>query len=174
MNVATPRIRRASPADAAALANLGRRIFAATFAADNRPEDMATYLDATYGPEQQEREIADPALVYYVVEADDQLAGYALLRSGTCPSAVVTPRPLEIVRFYVDTPWHGSGVAQILMDRCVSEGRERGATALWLGVWERNARAIRFYEKAGFRDVGAQSFLLGSDVQTDRVMVRSL
>ena len=174
MTVATPRIRRASHEDAAALASLGRRIFAATFAADNRPEDMAMYLDATYSPEHQAREIAHPALAYFVAEADDQIAGYALLRSGVAPPCVVTPRPLEVVRFYVDTPWHGSGVAQRLMDRCTTEGQQRAATALWLGVWERNARAIRFYAKAGFRDVGAQSFVLGTDVQKDRVMMRAL
>ena len=45
-----------------------------------------------------------------------------------------------------------------------------GATRVWLGVWEKNARAIAFYAKCGFRDVGSQPFLLGSDLQTDRVM----
>jgi ribosomal protein S18 acetylase RimI-like enzyme len=81
---------------------------------------------------------------------------------------------VEIVRFYVDRAWRGTGLAAALMDAAAEEARGRGARSLWLGVWERNPRAIRFYEKCGFRDVGSQDFVLGSDVQRDRVMARHL
>jgi ribosomal protein S18 acetylase RimI-like enzyme len=60
------------------------------------------------------------------------------------------------------------------MDRCVAEAERVGAAGLWLGVWEHNPRAIRFYEKAGFHDVGSHHFQLGSDAQTDRLMVRPI
>jgi GNAT superfamily N-acetyltransferase len=78
------------------------------------------------------------------------------------------------VRFYIDARWHGTGAARLLMHAVDDEARRRGARAVWLGVWERNPRAIRFYEKCGFRDVGTQRFLLGTDVQRDRVMLREL
>jgi len=166
------RIRRATPDDAAALAEFGARTFEETFAADNRPEDVEIYLAATYGPDQQARELADAARTYYIAEVAGEMAGYALVKWGASPASVSSPRALEICRFYVDRRFHGAGVSSVLMARCIAEGVRLGATAIWLGVWERNARAIRFYEKCGFRDVGTQRFLLGNDPQTDRVMMR--
>jgi ribosomal protein S18 acetylase RimI-like enzyme len=151
-------VRRAVAADAAALAELAARTFSDTFAAHTRAEDMEAYLARTYGEPQQRREIEDPQIVTLVVEDGGMLVAFAQLRGN------------EIARFYVDGNHHGRGIAQLLMDATLDAARERGATTVWLGVWERNARAIRFYEKCGFRDTGSQPFLLGSDLQTDRVM----
>jgi diamine N-acetyltransferase len=166
------RIRRAAPDDAATLAAFGARLFEETFAVQNRAEDVDLYLAATYGPDHQSRELADPAKTYYIAEVAGEMAGYALVRWGASPATVPSPRALEICRFYVDRAFHGAGVSNVLMATCIAEGARLGATAIWLGVWERNARAIRFYEKCGFRDVGSQRFFLGNDAQTDRVMMR--
>jgi len=81
---------------------------------------------------------------------------------------------VEIERFYVDVPWHGRGLAHDMMDYIMTRARANGGATLWLSVWESNGRGIRFYEKRGFRDVGAHDFLLGTDLQSDRVMQRSL
>jgi len=166
------RIRRATPDDAAVLAEFGARVFEETFGAANRPEDVEMYLAATYGLHHQARELSDPSYTYYVAELAGQIAGYALVKWGASPPSVAAPRALEIYRFYVDRAFHGAGVAHVLMATCITDGAQRGAAAIWLGVWERNARAIRFYEKCGFRDVGTQRFFLGNDAQTDRVMMR--
>ena len=82
--------------------------------------------------------------------------------------------PVEIYRFYVDATAHGTGVAQRLMSEALAAARDLGGTHAWLGVWERNPRAIAFYFKCGFRDVGRQLFQLGADSQTDRVLERRL
>jgi ribosomal protein S18 acetylase RimI-like enzyme len=82
--------------------------------------------------------------------------------------------PLELWRFYVDQVHHGRGVAQQLMAAVIDAARARGAGTLWLGVWEHNAKAQAFYRKFDFVVVGAHTFVLGSDVQTDRVMARSV
>lgn len=84
------------------------------------------------------------------------------------------PAPLELKRLYVARAWHGRGVAQALMNAVLDAARARGAKTLWLGVWERNPRAVAFYEKYGFTRVGEHSFILGSDVQTDWVLARPL
>ena len=87
----------------------------------------------------------------------------------------VTVRPsAEVARFYVDRPWHGGGVARLLMEAALEDIRGRGAHGAWLGVWEHNVRAVRFYAKHGFRDIGAHVFVLGSDVQSDRIMWREI
>jgi GNAT superfamily N-acetyltransferase len=94
-----------------------------------------------------------------------------MARESAPPSCVTGPAPIELARFYVDRPWHGHGIAPLLLDACIAEARRRGGKTLWLGVYEHNKRAVRFYEKGGFRDVGSHYFVLGSDKQIDRVMV---
>ena len=100
------------------------------------------------------------------------MAGYAQLRSGLAPTCVTGELPVELWRFYIAQAWHGRGVAQALMRRVESEAYRRGARTLWLGVWERNERAKAFYHKNGFSDVGSHVFMVGTDAQTDRILVR--
>ena len=167
-------IRRGLPTDAAVLADLAARTFRETFGADNRPEDMVLHLAEAYGPAQQGRELADPGITTLLVQVEGQLAGYAQLRCGPVPPVITGASPIELWRFYVDRPWQGRGIAQALMQRVDEEAVGRGARTLWLGVWERNERAQAFYRKCGFADTGSQVFLVGTDPQTDRIMVRTL
>ena len=171
---AAPTIRRATPADAAMLATFGERTFRDAFAAANRAEDIESYVAATYSLERQQADLADPGRATLVAESGGVPAAYAQLRAGPAPDCVDGPAPIELLRFYVDRSWHGRGVASALMDAVVSMARTAGAATLWLGVWERNPRAIAFYEKCGFLDVGTQPFVLGTDRQTDRIMARAL
>jgi diamine N-acetyltransferase len=160
--------------DAALLAELGARTFEEAFAPHNRAEDMSLYLTRSYSVRQQSYELSDPTMATLFAELDGHVAGYAQLRSGAPPSCVEGPAPLELWRFYVDRPWQGRGVAQVLMAAVRAEAARRGARTLWLCVWERNERAKAFYRKCGFLDVGSQPFILGSDRQTDRVMASPL
>ncbi|HKO58540.1 MAG TPA: GNAT family N-acetyltransferase [Thermoanaerobaculia bacterium] len=164
-------IRRARPADAAPLAELAARTFHEAFAAGNTPEDLAAYLAQTYGKAQQLREILDDDVITLVTEEDGELIAFAQVRRGPAPECVAGPDPVELARFYVDRPFHGRGIAQQLMDAARAAARNLGGRTFWLGVWEHNPRAIAFYVKCGFRDVGSHLFLVGSDLQTDRVMV---
>lgn len=170
----TATIRLGTTTDATALAELAARTFRDTFAADNRPEDMALHMASAYGTSQQQRELADPDITTLMVEIDGQLAAYAQVRDSPPPVCVTGEAPVELWRFYVDRAWHGRGVAYALMRRVEFEAHRRGGRTLWLGVWERNARARAFYEKAGFKDVGSHVFMVGTDPQTDRIMVRSI
>ena len=160
--------------DAPALAELAARTFHETFAADNRPEDMALHSASAYGTSQQQQELVDPDIATLLVEVDGQLAGYAQLRSGLPPDCVTGEEPIELWRFYIAQPWHGRGVAQALMQSVESEAYRRGGRTLWLGVWERNERAKAFYQKNGFMDVGSHVFMVGTDAQTDRILIRAL
>ena len=167
-----PSIRPARPGDTAALAEFGERTFRAAFEADNRPENIDAYVGETYAPARVGAGLADAARFTLVAEAGGALAGYAQLREGAPPACVTGPAPIELLRFYVDPAWHGRGLAQALMDAVIAAAAARGAETLWLGVWERNPRAIAFYGKCGFRDVGSQEFVLGTERQTDRLMER--
>ncbi len=169
-----PYIRTAAAADAAVLADLARRTFSDTFAATNDPADMALHLAHAYSVDQQTLELTDRDITTLLVEEDGAAIAYAQVRGDHIPECVTGPNPIELWRFYVDRPFQGRGVAQVLMHRVKLVARERGAQTLWLGVWERNDRARAFYAKCGFADVGEHIFLFGTDPQTDRVMVTSL
>ena len=165
-------IRRATVGDAAALSDFARRIFVTTFGADNTPEDLALYLAQAFLEVKQREEILANDRVCLLLEVEGVLAAYALLHVGAPHVLVTAERPVELQRFYVDQPWHGRGMAPALMAAVRAAASEAGGAVLWLGVWERNPRAIAFYVKQGFRDVGSHVFTLGTDPQTDRVMMR--
>ena len=167
-------IRHATAADAALLAELGARTFNETFAADNRPEDVAAYLASAFSVEQTERELSDPRSTWLVAEIDGAAAGYAKLHAGQTPECVRGPDPVELARIYAARDWLGRGVGASLLRACLDEARRKGHRTVWLGVWERNERALAFYRKWDFHDAGTQTFQLGADAQTDVVMEREL
>ncbi|HKG23818.1 MAG TPA: GNAT family N-acetyltransferase [Blastocatellia bacterium] len=170
----SPLIRRATPADAELIAELGARTFADTFAVDNTPEDMSAYLQEHFSPARQASELADSAAIFLIAEVDAEAAGYAQLQSGEGPSCVAASNPIELARLYAAREWLGRGVGEALMRACVDEAGRAGHDILWLGVWERNERAKRFYSRWGFQKVGEHIFQLGNDSQTDWVMARAL
>lgn len=171
----TTRLLRATTADAAILAELAARWFEETFGPDNDPEDMRLYLANSFSEEQQRAELAEEdRAVWIAVDESGEWVGYASMRRGTRSHGVVGDRPAEVQRIYADRKWHGRGVAATLMAACVEQARAWKCDVLWLAVWERNPRAIAFYEKTGFRKVGRQTFMLGRDLQHDDVMSRSL
>lgn len=166
--------RAATDADAARLAAFARETFIATFGADNRPEDMADFVAQHFQPEIQRREIANPRLTTLLAESDDALVAYAQLREdANPPPGVRRTGSIELWRFYIASAWHGQGMAQRFLREVVAVARARHADSLWLGVWEHNLRARRFYEKCGFVRVGQHDFVLGADVQTDLVLEAS-
>jgi ribosomal protein S18 acetylase RimI-like enzyme len=169
---AVPAIRRARAVDAGALAALAERTFRATFAPHNTDANLALHSTRTYGLAIQAAEIADPARVTVVADDSGTLVGYAQLRFDHPTACVSAARPAEIQRIYVDGPWHGRGLAQALMAAMLESARFGGADRVWLGVWEHNPRARRFYEKSGFALAGDHAFVLGREVQRDLVMAR--
>jgi len=157
--------------DAARLAEFGARTFYEAFAADNTPEDMRQHLESAFSPQLQLDEIRNPSIdTLIATDGSGSWAGFAQLRAGKISDGVPAAGSIELWRFYVDSRWHGQGVAAGLMEGAKQRARRRGATTLWLGVWERNARAQAFYRKHGFVKVGRQVFVVGRDPQTDDVL----
>jgi ribosomal protein S18 acetylase RimI-like enzyme len=168
-------IRKATLADAAALTEFGARTFFETFAAENSAADMSKHLASAWHPDLQRGEIADASLDTLLAwDSSGALAGFAQVRDKHAPPGVPTRAAIELKRFYVDKPWQGRGLARALMHAVEEHARARGGRELWLGVWERNERAQAFYRKCGFEKVGTQIFVVGSDPQTDHVMLREL
>ena len=167
-------IRRAALSDAAALAELAGRTFTETFASDNSPEDLDSHLRTSYGVPQQTAEIEDLAVTTLLALQREEPIGFAQVRRKAAPSCVISERPIELHRFYLARSAQGKGFAAPLMRAAREAARELGGLHIWLGVWERNPRAIAFYLKSGFVQVGSHVFTVGSDRQTDFVFVSPL
>lgn len=172
--MSTLTIRRATVADALELSLLGASTFAMTFGADNTAEDLADHLKEEYGVVQQTAELADPDYLTLMAYLGTELVGFAQIRRKESPPCVVEESPIEVYRFYLIQAVQGKGVAMPLMHAVCAAAVELGGRHLWLGVWERNPRAVAFYLKVGFSKVGSHLFVVGSDHQTDWVFTRPL
>jgi diamine N-acetyltransferase len=160
--------------DAPVLAAFAARTFAEAFAADNRPEDLQAHLESSYGVVQQSQELSDPNEITLLAFSAETLIAFAQVRRKLPPACVTQEHPIEVHRFYVDSVAHGKGVAQALMVAAQTAAKEFDAKHLWLSAWERNPRAVAFYGKMGFEIVGSADFVVGSDVQTDHIMVAAV
>lgn len=162
---------------AAQLAELGRQTFYDTFAAQNTPEDMRHYLEATFSQEKQLAELQDPDTLFLLAQTQQYLVGYAKLHIGSTLGLEQGKTPdgrLEVERLYVREDWIGTGLGAMLMRRTMDEARARNCRAIVLGVWERNEHALAFYKRFGFKKIGQHEFKLGADVQTDLILRKGL
>jgi len=156
--------------DAKMLSELGARTFYDTFAKDNTPENIEAYLKRSFSPEIQLGELSQPQVVFLIAEMEGSPTGYAQLILNSSDEAIKRIKPLEIRRIYASQEYLGKGVGKELMLAIISEARLQGCDCVWLGVWEKNQRAIDFYKKWGFREVGTHIFSVGDDPQNDLVM----
>ena len=174
--MASIELRQAKPDDAKQLTDLAYTTFWDAFAhhPKNAPDDLNHYMRQAFNLEQITQELADPNSIFLIAEIDGKPAGYAKLILNSTEDGITAERPIELSRLYSHQEYIGKGVGQTLMDACFARARDECCDVMWLGVWEYNPRAQRFYEKNGFRVVGSHTFQLGADPQTDLLMQRSL
>ena len=146
------KIRRASAEDAAMLADLSYKTFWDAFHdhPKNAPEDMADYMAKAFNQEQVGRELAEENSIFLIAEIAGEPAGYAKLSVGAIEPGIEADRPIELVRLYSRQEFLGKGVGAALMDESFRIAKDFDCDVMWLGVWEYNPRAQRFYEKYGF------------------------
>ena len=172
-NYSMTTVRKATIEDVTSLANIAEKTFRATFSADNSTEDMNLHCQKNFGESLQRRELLDQDTVTLLCEDGAVLAGFAQLCWKEVPSCLsAAESPGEIRRIYVLEDFHGRGAAQALMKASIAEMEVRKSEVVWLGVWEKNPRAIAFYKKLSFTEVGEHEFYLGNDRQRDIIMAR--
>lgn len=157
--------RDATAGDAAAVAAFAARTFVDTFGHLYPPDDLEAFLKAKYSAAVLTEEIADPATRYRLALRDGAIIGYC--KMGDVDMAVSAADALELHRLYVDEHVKGAGVAQTLMEDCLAWARVKGATMLYLSVWEDNHRAQAFYKRYGFEHVGEHKFMVGKTADRD-------
>ena len=158
------------PDEVPALAELGRRTFEQTFASANDPVDFAHYLDEAFSHDQLTGEFGETGSTFYFARVGTELAGYLKVNRGAAQTDSVPGRTLEIERIYVDERMQGTGVGKALFQFALGLARDAGDEAVWLGVWEKNPKAIEFYTRQGFAAFGEHVFTIGTDAQRDILM----
>lgn len=170
------KIRQATIEDAKVLTDLAYTTFWDAFAhhPKNAPDDLNHYMRQAFNVEQTVSELVEPNNIFLIAEIDGEPAGYSKIVIDNIEPGITAERPIELSRLYSHQKHLGQGVGQSLMDACFERARSEDRDVMWLGVWEYNPRAQRFYEKNGFRVVGSHVFQLGEDPQTDLLMQREL
>ncbi|MBL7995086.1 GNAT family N-acetyltransferase [bacterium] len=167
-------IRSASRDDAATLAELSYRTFEETFAHLNSSENMQEYFSRNCTIDVLEEELKDTFSAFLIADCDQEPIGFAKLRWSEIPKELAGQNVIEIQRLYVLKKMIGKKVGRMLIKECFDIARRKKFDTVWLGVWERNERAISFYKQFGFEVFGAQIFELGRDKQTDLLMKKIL
>lgn len=156
------------------LRDFSYRTFKDTFAHMNTPATMQAYLEQSFNTEKLYRELSDSSSSFYFLYADGELAGYLKLNESPAQTDINDPYSLEIERIYVAEEFQGKGFGHVLMSKAVDIAKLSKKLYVWLGVWEKNLKAIFFYKKNGFYEVGTHSFVMGEEKQTDFVMRKDL
>ncbi len=163
-----------TPNDVARLQDISIQTFAETFSAVNTPEDMAQYLNESLSLSKLSDELNNKSSQFYFAVQGEQVIGYLKLNTGQAQTDVKDNDALEIERIYVSQAFLGKNIGKLLYEKAVQIARQVGARYIWLGVWEKNFRAISFYKKNGFVEFDQHVFMLGTDRQIDIMMKKAL
>jgi diamine N-acetyltransferase len=161
---------RAGEADIDVLITIGKQTFFETFEGTASDENLQKYLDSTFTTSRLTDEIRCEGSFFYLLTANDEVIGYMKVNIGEAQNEFRYSDSFEIERLYIVKSWWGKTAGNTLFDYAIRLAKQMNIQMIWLGVWEHNARAIRFYEKYGFEVFGRHPFAVGEDVQTDLLM----
>jgi len=167
-------IKKASFEDFAILQQISRETFFETFAEANTEANMKKYIGENFTEEKITKELRNPESQFFIAWDDKKPVGYLKVNSGQAQTEMKDLNSLEIERIYVKNAYQGKKVGQILYEKSLEVARHQKNEYIWLGVWEENTKAIRFYEKNGFVAFSKHIFLFGQDEQTDIMMKKAL
>ncbi len=163
-------LHKASLSDLEELQKISRQTFHETFADDNTEDNMQKYLSEGFSIGKLTTEITNPNSEFYLATSNNKTIGYLKINSGQSQTELKDSKAIEVERIYVLKEFHGKNVGQLLYNKALEIAHQKNVDYIWLGVWEKNPRAIRFYKKNGFMEFDKHVFILGEDEQTDILM----
>lgn len=150
------------------------RTYYETFAQMNTSEDMEAYLKEAFNIDKLRGELNDTNTQFHFLYCNEKLAGYLKVNEAPSQTDINDKNSLEIERIYVSNEFQGEGLGRYLIEQALNMAFERNKQYAWLGVWEKNDKAIRFYKKNGFYKAATHLFFMGDDEQTDYIMRKDL
>lgn len=168
--ISTVQIQQANQNDLTILQKIGAATFYETFAPFNSKENMEHYLNTHLNTTVLSQELTNPQSQFFLALINDEVIGYLKVNHAGAQTEQVEGNSLEIERIYVVNAWQGNNVGRHLFNTALEIARRNRCEYIWLGVWEENSKAIRFYKKNGFIPFDTHTFVLGSEIQTDIMM----
>lgn len=152
------------------LFNISRQTFYDTFHAHNTASDIKKFLNDSFSDAQLTKEFNTPNSQFYFAKINNDIVGYLKLNFGKAQTELQDNQSLEIERIYVLHAFQGKKIGQAFFEKTLKIAKEKNLKYIWLGVWEKNLKAIQFYTKNGFIIFDKHVFVLGNDIQTDIMM----
>ncbi len=163
-------IRRAKEVDILELQKIGKQTFFETFTSDDSTSDMKQYLDEKFSIEQLGKELKNSESMFYFSQIENEIIGYLKVNTGEAQTENRLKEALEIERIYVNSNYQGNNIGQLLFNKAIEIAKKHGIKNIWLGVWEKNQRAINFYQKNGFIEFEKHKFRFGQDEPINLMM----
>ncbi|MBC2254713.1 GNAT family N-acetyltransferase [Listeria ivanovii] len=167
-------IRLCTITDLEPLLEISYKTFDETFRAQNKPENIDTYLKTTFTLEKLRKELDNPHSYFYFIYDQEAIAGYLKLNLEEAQTEEILGKTIEIERIYLLKAYQNKGLGKKLFTQALKIVKETNVEKIWLGVWEQNKNAIQFYEKLGFSAEGKHAFYMGDDRQIDIIMSKRL
>ena len=170
----TIEINKITQKDISELQNICIQTFRETFAEVNTTENIEKYVTESFAVDKLMKELSNPDTQFFFAKLEQQVIGYLKINFGQAQTELKGENSLEIERIYVLKAFHGKKVGQVLYEKALDVAKQTNANYIWLGVWEKNERALQFYKKNGFVEFDKHIFKLGADEQTDIMMKLNL
>ena len=148
--------------------------FTETFKDNNSEKSLNDYLITAYELTKLEKELENPHSEFYFAYFNNELAGYLKININDAQSEKMGENALEVERIYIKKSFKRRGIGRHLIETAEQLAKKYQKNLMWLGVWEYNPKAIAFYETLGFKVIGAHSFFMGEEEQTDLIMSKQL
>jgi len=156
--------------DVKELEQISKQTYFNSFSAENSPENMQAYLEGSLSEERLLKELKEANSEFYFAEINHKTIGYFKINFGDAQTDLHDQNALELERIYVIQEFQGKKIGQKLLDEVLGIAKKNQMDYLWLGVWEKNEKAIRFYERNDFSVIGSHPFRMGDEIQTDLIM----
>jgi len=158
------------------LVQLEQQTFLETFGSTYQPDDLAFFMRESKSATALREELLKPGSLFYLLYYGENAAGFLKLNLGKQPDDAAHtqfPSPIELEKIYVLKAYQGHKLGKALMQHAYTIAREQQAATIWLGVWEFNTKAFRFYEAEGFEKFGEHTFKIGQQTDTDWLLKKS-
>lgn len=156
------------------LIKISKQCFHQTFDPWRALEDVNTYIQRAYTREKLLSELKTTTSKMFFAFVDNQIAGYLKVNWGSSQTENNWPEAFEIQRIYVLKQFQGLHVGSALMHKAISMAKEEHFHRVWLGVWEHNDKAQKFYYYFGFKIEDDHTFMMGDTAQRDLMMVKDI
>lgn len=156
------------------LTDISRITFIDAFEKDNKPDDFQTYINSAFSKDTLRKELLNTNSSFYFVYQNNELVGYYKLNENEAQNEQFNTYSIELERIYVYKMFQGKNIGAQILNNIIEYAKQKETLFLWLGVWDQNKSAIRFYKQHGFVIFDSHPYYIGNDKQTDLLMKLAL